>query len=48
METAIKLEHVNKYFGAKQILHDVTFETYTGEVFGFLVQTVQVRQQPSK
>ena len=36
METAIKLEHVNKYFGAKQILHDVTFETYTGEVFGFL------------
>lgn len=36
MESAIKIEHLNKYFGKRQILHDVTFETYAGEVFGFL------------
>ncbi len=36
MSTALKIEHVNKSFGKRQILHDLTFETYTGEVFGFL------------
>lgn len=36
MEVALKIEHLNKYFGKKQILHDVSFETYAGEVFGFL------------
>ncbi len=36
MEVAIKIDHVNKYFGKRQILHDVSFETYCGEVFGFL------------
>ena len=36
METAIKIEHVSKSFGKKKILKDLTFETYTGEVFGFL------------
>lgn len=36
METALKIEHLNKTLGKKQILHDVSFETYKGEVFGFL------------
>lgn len=36
MGTALKIEHVNKYFGKRQILHDVCLETNTGEVFGFL------------
>lgn len=36
METALKIEHLNKFFGKKQILHDISFETYPGEVFGFL------------
>ncbi|MGN1481542.1 ABC transporter ATP-binding protein [Porcipelethomonas sp.] len=36
MTAALKIEHLNKYFGKKQILHDISFETYPGEVFGFL------------
>ncbi len=36
MEVALKIEHVNKSFGKRQILHDITLETYAGEVFGFL------------
>lgn len=36
MGTALKIEHVNKSYGRKQILHDVCLETNTGEVFGFL------------
>ncbi len=36
MATALKIEHVNKSFGRRKILHDVCLETYTGEVFGFL------------
>jgi ABC-2 type transport system ATP-binding protein len=36
MNPALKIEHLNKYFGKKQILHDISFETYPGEVFGFL------------
>ena len=36
MEVAIKINHLNKYFGKRQILHDVSFEAYAGEVFGFL------------
>ena len=36
MTTALKLEHVNKTIGKRQILHDISFETYAGEVFGFL------------
>lgn len=36
MSTALKIENVNKNFGKRQVLHDVSFETYTGEVFGFL------------
>ena len=36
MSTALSIKNINKYFGKKQILHNVSFETYTGEVFGFL------------
>lgn len=36
METALKIEHLNKTIGKKHILKDVSFETYKGEVFGFL------------
>lgn len=36
MTAALKIERLNKYFGKKQILHDISFETYPGEVFGFL------------
>lgn len=36
METALKIEHLNKSLGKKQILNDVSFETYKGEIFGFL------------
>ncbi|MBQ2744099.1 MAG: ABC transporter ATP-binding protein [Lachnospiraceae bacterium] len=36
MGTALKIEHINKSYGKKQILHDVCLETNTGEVFGFL------------
>lgn len=30
------IEHLSKSFGKKQVLHDISFETYAGEVFGFL------------
>lgn len=36
MSTILKVENLNKHFGKKQILHDISFETYSGEVFGFL------------
>lgn len=36
MEAALKIEHLNKFFGKRQILHDISLETYPGEVFGFL------------
>lgn len=36
MSTALTIKNVNKSFGKRKILHDVSFETYTGEVFGFL------------
>ena len=36
METALKIEHLNKYFGKRQILHYICMEVYAGEVFGFL------------
>ena len=36
MEVALKIEHLNKYFGKRQILHDICMEVYAGEVFGFL------------
>jgi ABC-2 type transport system ATP-binding protein len=36
MTTALKITHLNKTIGRRQILHDISFETYAGEVFGFL------------
>ena len=36
METVLKISHLNKSFGNRQVLKDVSFETYAGEVFGFL------------
>ena len=36
METVLKIENLNKSIGKRQILHDISFETYAGEVFGFL------------
>ena len=36
METVLKLSNVNKSFGKKKIINDVSFEVYAGEVFGFL------------
>ena len=36
MEVALKIDHLNKYFGKRQILHDICMEVYAGEVFGFL------------
>lgn len=36
MEVAIKIDHIKKSFGKRQILKDLSFETYCGEVFGFL------------
>lgn len=32
----LKISGVNKTIGRRQILHDITFEAYAGEVFGFL------------
>lgn len=32
----LKISGVNKTIGKRQILHDITFEAYAGEVFGFL------------
>lgn len=31
-----KVSHLNKTMGKRQILHDISFEAYAGEVFGFL------------
>lgn len=32
----LKISHLNKTIGKRQILHDISFEGYAGEVFGFL------------
>lgn len=32
----LKISHLNKTLGKRQILHDISFEAYAGEVFGFL------------
>lgn len=32
----LKIEHLSKTFGKREILHDISFETYEGEIFGFL------------
>jgi ABC-2 type transport system ATP-binding protein len=36
METVLKIRNLSKSFGNRQVLNNVSFETYAGEVFGFL------------
>lgn len=36
METALKIQNLNKHFGKKQIINNLNMELKTGEVFGFL------------
>ena len=35
-DVVIKLEHINKKFGEKEALKDVTFNVKRGEILGFL------------
>lgn len=35
-EIVLGISHLSKFFGKKQVLHDISFDTYAGEVFGFL------------
>jgi ABC-2 type transport system ATP-binding protein len=35
-DVVLHIEHLNKHLGRRQILHDISFDTYAGEVFGFL------------
>ena len=35
-DVILHVEHLNKFFGNREILHDISFDTYAGEVFGFL------------
>lgn len=35
-ETVLKLEHVTKKIGQKNIVHDISFDIHKGEVFGLL------------
>jgi len=35
-QTVLKIENLSKYFGKRKIIDDISFETYSGEVFGFL------------
>ena len=34
--TIVKVDKINKKFGKKQILHDVSFEINEGEILGFI------------
>lgn len=36
METVLKLSDIEKSFGRKKIIDNISFEVYSGEVFGFL------------
>ncbi len=36
MDTVLHVEHLSKKFGKRQVLSDISFDTYGGEVFGFL------------
>lgn len=35
-DIVLHIEHLSKRFGKREILHDLSFDTYAGEVFGFL------------
>jgi len=36
MDAVLKINHLNKWFGKKKIIDDLSLEVYAGEVFGFL------------
>ena len=36
METILKVRNLNKSFGSRQVIRDVSFDVYGGEIFGFL------------
>lgn len=36
METILEVKDVNKYFGSKQVLKDVSFGIKRGEILGFI------------
>ena len=36
MDTVLHIEHLSKRFGKRRVLKDISFDTYSGEVFGFL------------
>ncbi len=36
METVLKISNLNKSFGKKKIINNISFDVYAGEVFGFL------------
>ena len=36
METILQISNLSKSFGSRKIIDDITFEVYSGEVFGFL------------
>ncbi len=35
-EVVLGIRNLSKFFGKRQVLHDISFDTYAGEVFGFL------------
>ena len=35
-QVVMHIEHLSKSFGKKQVLKDISFDTYAGEIFGFL------------
>lgn len=35
-QVVLGIKNLSKFFGKKQVLHDISFDTYAGEVFGFL------------
>ena len=36
MEPVLSLRHINKSFGKRRVINDLSFDVYPGEVFGFL------------
>jgi ABC-2 type transport system ATP-binding protein len=35
-QVVLKIENLSKYFGKRKVIDNISFETYAGEVFGFL------------
>lgn len=36
MDALLEIKNLNKYFGSRQVIKNISFEVYGGEVFGFL------------